>query len=603
MSRHLTRRGPVDRGRVVLAVGVVLVLAATAWRAWGLSHTWFHLDDLVLVDTAMSHPLTLGSLLTPYFSHVMPAGRLLAWAITQVDPLDYAFAAAQLVVFYLAAGLGLLRLLVTLFGRRPGVLVPLVYFLASPILVPATTWWSAGINHLPALVATIFALDAHVRYLRGHRVRHLLASLLWLGFGLLFAELTLLAYLPMALVSLGYFATGPTLDRVLLLWQRHRGAVLAHAALVVGYLAAYLTVNATAASAPLPTADQIPWGTFVNNTLGVAFPSAAIGGPGTWHLRWAAQIEVDPAVLTRLLGLAVVGTVLALSAATRHRSLRAWLIPASQLLATALLVGQSRSLFGPGIALDLRFMTPVALGTALALGLAFLPILDADESAEPIAAHWFVDRAAPVTVVLAGFVAFSAVSAAAFPLVNLGERSPRTFYRTVATTLAEQSGPVDLVDAAVPPWVLGFIEGAYSKTLIPFADKIRFPTVVQDDYFVFDDQGHLARPGLKPVRRSVFPVPDPGCGYRISAPRGSVPLDGPVTGYGWRLRLEYDASVSTEGTISLGNTDTDVQFLAGEHTLEMPANATYDSVDISGLEPGSTVCVGVARIGTLTMPD
>jgi len=134
---------------VVLA-GVGLVVAGTLARTVLLGRTWFYLDDFALITQANDHPLAWHRLTEPYFGHLMPGGRLLADLVVAGGPFHYGTALAELVALYAACGLATLHLLVTLFGPRKGVLVPLAYFLASPLLIPATAWWAAGINHLPS---------------------------------------------------------------------------------------------------------------------------------------------------------------------------------------------------------------------------------------------------------------------------------------------------------------------------------------------------------------------------------------------------------------------------------------------------------------------
>ena len=114
-------------------------------------------------------------------------------------------------------------------------------------------------------------------------------------------------------------------------------------------------------------------------------------------MAWAAQFEAAPTGAVRLLSYVVVVTVFALSAMTRDRAMRAWLIPALQLALSIVLLAKARVLLGPGIALDVRFFAPMALGFALALGLAFLPV-PAPASARPSGpSHWLIDRPGPVS--------------------------------------------------------------------------------------------------------------------------------------------------------------------------------------------------------------
>ena len=585
------------RDRVAVA-GLALVLAATVFRAWALHRTWFYLDDFAIINDTARHGLGPQSLFEPYFGHLMPAGRLLAWATAEAGPNNYTFAAAQMLALFAAAGVGMLRLLRTLFGSRSAVLVPLTYFLFSPFLIPATTWWSAGINHLPALVATIFALDAHVRYLRTHRRQHLLATLIWLLAGLMFSEVTLFAYVPIAVVSGGYFASGTLLGRVRQLWDGYRGAVVAHIVLVGSYLALYLSVAWSALDSPA----SVPWRQYATNVLVDVLPSTVTGGPGGWHRVWAAQFEVHPAWWGRVLGLATLAALFALSAITRDRGLRAWLIPVGQLAGSVVLMGAGRAIFGPDLIRDLRFTTPAALGLALALGLAFLPVVGAVESSTVRERHWVVDRREPALLALAAFIPASMVSTATFPLLHIpADESPRRFFEAFDQSLRQHGTPVTLVEQAVPGFVFGVPDGFYSTALVQYGDQVRVPTVVQDDFYVLDRTGRLVRPGLDVVRRQARPVPNPGCGYRVGPAGRAIPLDGPVYGIVWRLRIAYDAARETPVTITIGDVSTRTVLHEGRHVLEMPGAAAYDRVEVTDLDPAATGCVSRVEVGRTTV--
>ena len=580
----------------VVVLGVLVVAAATATRTWLLGGSWFYVDDLVLTNTASTQGVDLHSLVHPYFGHLMPGGRLLAWVVSAGGPFDYGVAVAQLAVLVAASGLALLHLLVTLFGRRLAILVPLAYFLVSPFLVPATSWWSAGINHLPALAATCMCVAAHVRHLRDGRRRDLVAAVGWLVAGLAFAELTLFAVVPLVVITLGYFATGSLGQRAGQVWSRHREAVIALGAVGATYVAVYFSF----AWETIPSPTKPDWSAFITNATLTTLPSAAVGGPGSWHVAWAAQLEVQPSALTRLAGYVVIVTVLSLSAAARDRGLRGWLIPAGQLGLGIALLGRSRALFGAGIALDPRFFVPVGLGLALGLGLAFLPVRGALESAAVRNPRTLADRPAAVCLALLAFVAFSVTSARSYPLRDLGDRSPKPFLTAATRTLERQHAPVDLVDAKVPDAVLGPPVNDYRFALAPLRDHFRIPTVVQDDFFVLDGHGRLVRPDLDVARSAQAPAPA-ACGYRVGSER-RVPLDGPVIGFGWRVRVGYTATAETGATVSLGDVDTPVRLLAGEHVLELPGDAAYDAVRFSGVGPGAGLCISSVTVGTTKAP-
>jgi hypothetical protein len=586
------------RSHPVVLAGVALVLAATVVRGWLLSRTWFYLDDLVQVNDSALFGLKPGYLVEPYMAHLMPAGKVLGWLVVEAGPMNYTMAVTELLVLFAGMGFAMLHLLVTLFGPRKAILALLAYFLFSPFLISAMSWWCVGLNHVPALLASCMALAAHVRYLRSGRRSDLVASVLWVLFGLAFAELALYLYLPMLVITVGYFATGRLGERIGYVWDHYRPAVLTHVLLGLIYVGVYLQTSWS----PVPSTTAVDWSQWIGNATLSTFPLAAVGGPGHWHTAWAAQHEVVPAGSVRLLSYVVVISVLSLSAMTRDRAMRAWLIPGSQLALSVVLLAKARILLGPGIALDVRFFTPVALGVALALGLAFLPVVDSVESSTPRTEHWLL-RTGPVTVAVSAYAVFAVISASNHPLLHL-DRPPKQWYDAVQETLAAQDHPVDLVNATTPPWVMGPPEAYYERALVQLLGQVRLPDVVQDDFYVFSDDGELVRPDLKVARSAMAPAPD-SCGYPVRTER-SVPLDGPVLGFGWQLRIEYTAAADTSATISIGTGDTrvdrTVDLLSGEHQIEMKGDAEYEAVEISGVDPAADVCLSAVEVGTTQVP-
>jgi hypothetical protein len=586
------RRRP-DR---VVAAGVLIVAVATAVRVWLLDRTWFHLDDLILTNAAARDGLSLGTLSEPYFGHLMPGGRVLAWVAVQGGPYDYTLASLELAVLIAACGLAMLHLLLTLFGPRAGILVPLTYYAFSPFLVPATLWWAVGINHLPALAATCMATAGLVQHLRTGATGALVRCVVWMVVGLMFAELAALAALTLTVISLGYFAKGNLSQRIGHLWDARRPAVVSLALLGAGYVIAYWQTGAGGTlSAP------VDWSRFITNATMVTVPVTAVGGTQHWFVAWAAQHETHPGEVARLLAYIVVITVVSLTALTRDRGMRAWLLPAAQLAVCTVLVTKSRSLFGPGIALDVRYFVPLSLGVALALGLGFLPVVDAVETVRIRRQHWLVDRPPVIAASLAVFVALSIASAASYPLRHVGPETPKRFYAAIERSLDQHDGSVDLVPGSVPDFVLGFPEATYSRSLAQYGDRVRVPEFVQDEFYVVDPDGQFVHPDLEPARKADTPTPA-ACGYPVGVER-TVALDGPVFGYGWRVRVTYSSETDTSASISLGDLDTNVSMLAGKHVLEIPGDGEYDSVRFSGVDPDAGLCVSAIIVGTTKIPD
>src|SRR3954452_24648255 len=361
------------RHREVVLVGILLVAVATGFRIWALRGVWFFFDDFYFIQRAMRSDLSLAYLVRPYNGHLMPGGMLLNWVNTRIGPLDFTAPAIEIIVGFALFGVATLRLLLRMFGTRWGVLVPLVMVLFSPILLPALSWWAAAANQLPMIIATVLALDAFVRYLRDPVRRHLVANVCWLFVGLLFVERTLLVIGSLWLVALLYFTVGTLPDRLVGTWRKYRAAIVAHAVLVVAYLAYYvphaLDFNAT-------TLIRRPFFDVVHDLAVTAFTAGFSGGPLDWRVTEVTQNEAHPGPLFLLAAQALLVLLVLATARTRIRGLRAWLLPLYVLGANIGLISVSRAIyFGPEIALDYRFQSEAALASGLAVGLAFMSLV------------------------------------------------------------------------------------------------------------------------------------------------------------------------------------------------------------------------------------
>ena len=311
---------------------------------------------------------------------------------------------------------------------------------------------------------------------------------------------------------------------------------------------------------PSPRPPSIDWSALHHQRDADRDPVGAVGGPGHWHLAWAAQLEATPVRAHPAGRYVVVATVVASRRLTRDRAMRAWLIPVGAAgPSCVLLVAKTRLLFGPGIALDLRFFAPLALGIALALGLAFLPVRDAVES---------VRAAQPA---LAGRPATArGRRAGGLRAVRVLERVRRTRLLNLGAPEQRPTAFDDSRSRAVRARRPGAAAGRRCRArhrpaggpLQPaLLAQLRRPAAVPG-----------RRPGrlLRRRRRRAAGAPRPRRGppragararaVRLPGPLGAstMPLDGPVFGFGWRVRVTYTADADTAATISLGDVHTDV---------------------------------------------
>jgi hypothetical protein len=578
-----------DPGRQVVAGGLLLIALQLGFRAWAVFGSWFQFDDFSFMSRVMNAPL--GDFIgQDYAGHLMPGGFFLTWLNLRIDPLNFALPAGQLLALQAVADLGALVFLVSAFGRRPGILAPLTVFLFSAISLPAFIWWAAGVNQMPFLAALWWAGWTHLTYLRTHRIRWALATMLITMASLAFYEKTLLIFLLFAFLPLAYFSAGDIIHRLGTVFRTYRAGVVLYALVAVGYLAVYLTYGL---NYDPDRTNEVSLGPVFTNMVGNAYATGVLGGPLRWEHTTDLFAVPDPTQIVTLIAIAIVVAVGHEIARSRTCSKRAWILVALFLGADVLLVSGARvSFVGPIIALDYRYQTELAAVTAMALALASMPLRGALETVERRATSNFLDQWKRVTTAVLVVSCLALYSSVQYVQHWQGARQSKIYFQTVERELKSRQDPVPLVDVGVPDflmWAFGYPENLTSHVLRMFANHTYFPEVATDSIYIVDQTGEIT-PVIIDSQRRALPPPTTGCPYPVEDGRVVVPLDGPVIGGGWWVRLGYASDTSTPVTVSAGDSMHETELLQGLHNLFFRADGEFDSIEFSGVDPDAKVC-------------
>ncbi len=583
-------------GRTLVRLGLVLVALQLLLRAWFLSGSWFYFDDLAFVSAGMNDPLDWHFVGRDYAGHLMPAGWLLIKALATWAPYDWWAWAGVLLGLQAIASYGVLRLLRSMFGDHPLVLAMLAGYLFYVFTVPAGVWFAAGINQLPLQIAMAFGLHAHLSYLRTHRTRSLVATLVWTVAGLLFYEKTVILFGLYAVLALGWFARGTLGRRISTLWAVYRVGIVAHGFVAVPYLAIYLAYGLDLGGSETPSALLAA---VAYRLVGVALSTGLIGGPFDWRPT-SANALANPSDLVTLGSWVAVGALVWYAFKTRTISRRAWwLIVLTSAVNVYLLAAARANLVGADIGLEYRYQTEAAMVFVLALGLAFLPLRGAVEVNEPRpGAERPLDRAGPVRLITGLVVVASVVSTLAY-VQNWQDNNPAPgYYDNVRASLrTAEPKPVPLIDASLPQnllWAFGYPENTYSHVFRNLADLTTYPDHSVDHLYLFDDKGRLTQAVIPPTRTM---VPGVGCGYVLDRTATTIPLNGPVIGGGWWIQLGYAGPEDFDVTVRMGKTTRRMKFPAGAHTMYFRADGQYDSVVLENAPAGRTACVTQLVLG------
>jgi hypothetical protein len=234
--------------------------------------------------------------------------------------------------------------------------------------------------------------------------------------------------------------------------------------------------------------------------------------------------------------------------------------------ADAILLASNRAtVVGPDIAREYRYQPESGALFVIGAGLALLPLAGAIERnplRDGASVAWERRYAAPVVAVV---VTLALVSSTSYIHTWQSGNRTREYFDNVRATLSGQDEPPALVDAGIPQdllWSYRTPENTYSHIFRELGVPLRFPSWAGDLYML-DDNGKLAPVVFDLNAPSRSMVPTTGCGYRFVKGTMTIPLDGPVIGDGWWIRMFY----RSPGPAA-------IEVLAGDlrHRIDLPAS-------------------------------
>ncbi len=626
-QRHGETPGVVDwpelaawvRGRSVMLGGLALIVVQLIWKSFFLGHFYFWQDDFRFMELALRNSFNWKYLTYAEAGHLLPGAWAIAWVVARISLYSWPLAATVTVVMLAAADLAALRLLRTLFGNRPAILIPLAVYLLSPLTLPDIRWWSAAIETLPLQIATFMALNAQVHYVRSGRFRHAVAVAAWLLFGLVFFEKAVVLPLLLLGITSGFLMDGP--------WLRAIGRCLVSYwrgwALQLAVLAGYLTVFAVSlhSSSSQPGIPGTSAGvfTFISDLVKSTFVPGAIGGPWQWFPSGDAEYaySAPPAALIWL-SLIVAVSVIGASIWSRRGAGRAWAILAGWLVAADIvpvLVGRISELGPKVLGLETRYVADAVPVLAICLGLAFWPVTGRPDTA---ARRWAsgnlgnlanpgqLGRMAAAGVVGA-FVIGSVWSAQAFQNVT-SSLPDRTFIANARVAVADAPDGTVIADEPVPPGlvlgvfgrdadtsqVIGPMESAQATTRIRWLPRLD-GTI--DHLWVFGAEGRLHQAAV--FGRASLPLAAGQSCQQVSQGRAVVRFPAPTLSHTKVLHVTYLAATAVNGdyaTVSYGKSSYLLTVRPGLHSAYFSVRGSADSVTVSGPAMAG-LCLGDMEAG------
>src|SRR5581483_10492246 len=121
------------RGRGVTVAAVTLIGVQLWLKGALLAGGYFRQDDYHYLDRAAASGFGWSYLMLVDSGHLLPLGMTFNWVQARLAMYNWPATVGVILVLLAAASFAMLRMLLTVFGRRPGILVPLGIFLFSPL--------------------------------------------------------------------------------------------------------------------------------------------------------------------------------------------------------------------------------------------------------------------------------------------------------------------------------------------------------------------------------------------------------------------------------------------------------------------------------------
>lgn len=605
----------------VVVGGLIIIIGEIIWKAQFLSRMYFSQDDYVNLDVAIKSPLNWHYLSLIGAGHFYPGLRAITWVLTRISLYNWGLDAGVALTFVALASLAALRLLRTLFGDRPAILIPLAIYALTPLTVPDLGWWWCAMESLPFQLAIFMSLNAHVHYVRTGGRGHFFGAIAWLVIGLLFFEKAIVLA-PLLFVITAGFLMGPGtwLGGAIATLRRHWLAWLTYAAITGAYvLVFFLALHASGQQAHTPSslsaAGGFAW-TITKDTL----TTGALGGPWRW-LPLADQqyaLAAPPTATVFFAGLVAVA-VLGVSISRRFVAWRAWAI----LIFWVACADMAPVIFGRLLAglqtvlgLETRYLADAACVLAICVGLAFLPVAGAQTSeagghrASAPSAHEQNLRYA-ASALVAVFVVSSIWSVHTYENSTPGGPVAKTYFANARKAVELAKPGTIVLDQYMPQ---RYVEGLFGKheaiesTVIgdlelgKLAGKFRWvgqPGGTIDGMYIFGSDGKL----YPAVISGAYSVHRTGAGFKACWPerkgRVTVWFQNTTSIYDWMLHLEYIwGSSAGPVTVRYGGVLHTLELRPGTHNAYLSVSGKINSFKVVGLGQNH-LCITGAEAGQL----
>ncbi|GAA1898252.1 hypothetical protein [Williamsia serinedens] len=589
-----------QRVRTLLVVAGVALVAHLALRCWTLARGDFYWDDVILIARAGSSD-GLGYLFDNHDGHVMPGAFAVVGLLTALAPLSWPVAAASLVLGQAVVSLVVGRLLVLVGGVRPATVAVFVLYLASPMTVPSSVWWAAGLNSLPFVAAAAWVAGDAVLACRAVppvslgtlAVRSGIVAAVGMAF---FEKAALIGPIALVVAVLcvrrealagGASTVRAALSRSRVLWGALVGVTAVWAVCFV------LLAHPAAGDHSLSQTWALTWRGVTRGVL-----PALLGGPWSWG-RW----NPSPPFGVVSTGVVIASTVVVAAVVTAAILLRRGaglvvLAAVGYVVVAQALVSWNRS--STGTALELAQTLRYLPDSAVVIAIAAVLILSSPTRCAlsgPVRR-----RAGIVGGVVTGAIAVSSVVSTVAFTDSWSDNPTGAYLRTAASSLADVRD-TPMFDQALPLEVLlpvAYPDNQISRVFAGLEHRPRFGDWT-DRLLVLDPGGRRADGAV--TRARAFAAGSGTCARPEVTGPTAIPLDGPLIRWRWTVAVGYCATGDGRIEVRIGDSaPVTVPVRSGLHPLYVQARGSGDTVSVRPLTPGLGVHFSAGQVGEVYDP-
>jgi hypothetical protein len=546
-----------------------------------------------------------------YAGNFWPAQFFLFHMVTTVvAPNSFGFAVLVGMVLQGIATALVYLLLRRLFGARPMVGLLLLWFAFTILTLDSADWVTVAYYMMPFQIALAGLALLFLRYL-DRPSRAGVASIVA-------AELLALCwyekavFIPFALFALGAWfpvaSAGPIGARRA--WREHRQLWGFLSLALALYAVLYLALDAVGFTTPGGSSPAAKLGQDLTFTA-LALKSIIVsvfGGPWRWTSASAVAkvtpqlLEANPPLSLAVLAFVLFAVLVVWTSTHRRAARAAWLCLGVYLLAQVVLLAYGRvGVWGPALGRYYLYFADAAIPVTLALAFALLPT----RSEHAVAARTEGPARWPRFLQFGAYLALATVFLVGVGVSSAGELSawasnPGRSYVTNARASLGIAAHTPLILQSAPPKVLSPLFAALNTTqviLAPLPEHPKFQRIVDDHLFAVDPSGHIGPAHIVGWQSLGGPVP--GCGWAITAPRASIPLNGSAFAWSWYVQVHYHASSTVLALVLFGKGSLLLRFNPGTHDVSFPITGGANSLEITGARPDAGLCVASVSVGNL----